>query len=94
MNSTQMQIVKGDFVQLYDPSSDQELIGKIQEIRDNYFLYFKYLKPDQAPGGRQSHHSDFELIRTDEQSKEFTDNVRAVVKVMRLVDYKEKYPKK
>ena len=49
--------------------------------------------PEDLPGcGRKPYHSKFELIRTDESSKEFITNVIKQVYVLRQQEFKSKFP--
>ncbi|CDW83551.1 transcription elongation factor s- [Stylonychia lemnae] len=41
--------------------------------------------------GRQQYHSKFELIRTDETAKEFKENIRKKVEVLRLQEFKQRF---
>ena len=39
-----------------------------------------------------SYHSKFELIRTEETMKEFVENFVSFIKILRLQEYKQRFP--
>ena len=73
-----------DFVQI---SQDQKLvIGKITEFEDKTFFFKVYKDPSEVLDGRQSHHSKYELIKTEENGKEFSENIKMKIQVISSLD--------
>ena len=69
-------------------------MGKVTQVEANgeVFHYLAYLRPEQTKeGARKSHHSKSELVRTDEASKEFVQNVVKHVSVVRLQEFIAKF---
>jgi len=90
-----MNFVKlGSFVLLKNPGEgDKVMVGKVTQVKETVFHYSWYARPEELPGvERKGYHSRFELIRTDETRKEFISNVIKPVHVLRLQEFKSKFP--
>lgn len=73
-----------DFVQI---KADQKLvIGKITEFEEKTFFFKLYKDPSEVKEGRLCHHSKFELIKTEENDKEFTASIVKKIKVISSID--------
>jgi len=73
-----------DFIEVLNPETQAKEYGKVTKIDKGVVHYHLYKPPEQLPGGRQPHHSRVELIRTDESSKEYLQNVIRKVEVLRF----------
>jgi hypothetical protein len=86
-----MSYKQNDFVLFANPDKKRQ-VGKITTIqKDSFFICNVYARPEAVLGQRQSYHSHFELIRTEETAKEFLSNVIRKVEVLRLQEFKARF---
>mmetsp|Transcript_29553 Transcript_29553/g.36662 ORF Transcript_29553/g.36662 Transcript_29553/m.36662 type:complete len:80 (-) Transcript_29553:97-336(-) len=74
----------GEFYLFCNPETSKHTIGKATSIKDSVVFFDAFVLPEElALVGHKSHHSKYELIKTDEKLKEFESNVIKKVHVLR-----------
>lgn len=84
----------GDYVRVRNLDLKQRFeVAKITSLDQNntkVFFYQKFIWPDNLPYGRLGHHSQNELIKSDETSKQFFNQIEGKVYIVSSVeDYLE-----
>ena len=83
-------IKTGNYYEFFNPEKETLTIGKVlshdHEIA-NYAIY--YSCADYFGNNLKPHHSQYELIRSDDPDKEFITNVKRQVKVLRANEFRK-----
>ena len=81
----------GSFYEFKNPETQLTTIGKVVSIESDIVIYLAYQRSFEYFGeARKPYHTPFELIRTDEQSKEFIQNVQREIKVLREGEFRKR----
>lgn len=72
-----MNIKVGQYYEFFDPEKESLTIGKAVAIEGDVVNYLIYQScADYFGANIKPYHSQYELIRSDEQNKEFTYNIK------------------
>jgi len=83
--------VLGRFYEFRNPETHTSTIGKALSIEGDVVNYLVFYKSVEYFGkAAKPHHTTFELIMTDEQSKEFVANVQREIKVLRVNEFRKR----
>ncbi len=84
----------GDCFCVWDPDTQKLSYGKVSQLIGIIVHFNVYSRLKDFSGGKLllSHHSKYELIRTEETMKEFVENVVRLIKNLRLREYKQRFP--
>ena len=80
----------GQYYEFYDPEKQTLTIGKAVAVEQdvcNYLIY--YSCADHFGQHIRAHHSQYELIRSDDQAKEFIQNIKKQVRVLRTNEFRK-----
>jgi len=83
----------GDCICVRNPETQKLSYGKVSQLIGRIVHFNVYSRPEDLPGGKLLfYHSKFELIRTEETTKEFVENVVQLIQILRLQEYKQRFP--
>ena len=81
----------GRFYDFRNPETQTSTIGKVVSIEGDVVIYLAFQRCLEYFGdSTKPYHTPFELIMTDEQAKEFVQNVLREVKVLRVGDFRKR----
>lgn len=80
----------GNYYEFFNPEKETLTIGKVVAFDSevvNYSIY--YSCADYFGNNLKSYHSQYELIRSDDPDKEFVQNVKRQVQVLRATEFRK-----
>ena len=80
----------GNYYEFYNPDLEVLVVGKVKSVDQDVIFYSVYQSCAEYFGQNlKTYHSEFELVRTDEISKEYARNIKRKVRVVRAAEFRK-----